>query len=139
LRVKPITDGWNVRFIEHMPFTWAKMQGNDLVSSQEIMDRSSARNSANLNRTVPKWVTVPPNITNYTAQMAHLGFIGAVTDCFCAQCNRFRLTSDGKLRPCLLDDDEIDIREAHKRGAYDCRAGEDHSIRRRCETGATSP
>jgi cyclic pyranopterin phosphate synthase len=46
-----------------------------------------------------------------------LGFIGAVSDCFCAQCNRFRLTSDGKLRPCLLDDDEIDIRGPLRSGA----------------------
>ena len=34
---KTITDGWHVRFIEHMPFAGAKMQGNDLVSTQEIM------------------------------------------------------------------------------------------------------
>jgi len=35
---KTITDGWNVRFIGHMPFAGAKKQDNDLVSSQEIMD-----------------------------------------------------------------------------------------------------
>ena len=46
-----------------------------------------------------------------------LGFIGAITECFCALCNRFRLTADGKLRPCLLDDDEIDIRGPLRRGA----------------------
>jgi cyclic pyranopterin phosphate synthase len=46
-----------------------------------------------------------------------VGFIGAVTECFCSGCNRFRLTADGKLRPCLLDDDEVDIREALRRGA----------------------
>jgi cyclic pyranopterin phosphate synthase len=46
-----------------------------------------------------------------------LGFIGAVTECFCAECNRFRLTADGHLRPCLLDDDEIDLKGPLRRGA----------------------
>jgi cyclic pyranopterin phosphate synthase len=46
-----------------------------------------------------------------------LGFIGAVTECFCERCNRFRLTADGKLRPCLLDDDEVDIKTPVRQGA----------------------
>jgi cyclic pyranopterin phosphate synthase len=46
-----------------------------------------------------------------------LGFIGAVTECFCAECNRFRLTADGHLRPCLLDDEEVDLKGLLRRGA----------------------
>jgi cyclic pyranopterin phosphate synthase len=46
-----------------------------------------------------------------------LGFIGAMTECFCADCNRFRLTADGSLRPCLLDDDEIDLKGPLRHGA----------------------
>lgn len=41
-----------------------------------------------------------------------LGFISAISNHFCAQCNRLRLTSDGKLRPCLFSDAELDIRAA---------------------------
>ena len=40
-----------------------------------------------------------------------------MTECFCAECNRFRLTADGHLRPCLLDDDEVDLKEPLRRGA----------------------
>ena len=113
---KTITDGWNVRFIEHMPFAGAKKQDNDLVSSQEIMDIISKKfgalqpHHASIGNGPAKYFKLPG--ANGT-----LGFIGAVTECFCAGCNRFRLTSDGKLRPCLLDDDEVDIREAIRRGA----------------------
>jgi len=38
------------------------------------------------------------------------GIIAAVTECFCDQCNRVRLTARGGLRACLADDDEIDLR-----------------------------
>ena len=46
-----------------------------------------------------------------------VGFIGPVTDCFCATCNRFRITADGRLRPCLLEDDEMDIKAPLRDGA----------------------
>ncbi|MCK4452483.1 MAG: GTP 3',8-cyclase MoaA, partial [Anaerolineae bacterium] len=36
---------------------------------------------------------------------------------FCYQCNRLRLTADGKLRPCLLSDHEIDLRTPLRQGA----------------------
>lgn len=39
-----------------------------------------------------------------------LGFINAVSNPFCVSCNRLRLTSDGKLRSCLLKGGEVDIK-----------------------------
>ena len=113
---KTITGGWNVRYIEHMPFSNAKKQDNDMVSSQEIMSLISKE----LGELVPHHPRVgngPAKYYKLPNSNGTLGFIGAVTECFCAQCNRFRLTSDGKLRPCLLDDDEIDIRERVRQGA----------------------
>lgn len=38
------------------------------------------------------------------------GIIAAVTECFCAACNRVRLTAQGGLRACLADDQEVDLR-----------------------------
>jgi cyclic pyranopterin phosphate synthase len=46
-----------------------------------------------------------------------IGFITPVTEHFCYRCNRLRLTADGKLRPCLLNDEEIDLREPLRSGA----------------------
>lgn len=44
---------------------------------------------------------------------ARVGFIGAITNLhFCETCNKMRLTADGKMRPCLGDHGEIDLREA---------------------------
>jgi cyclic pyranopterin phosphate synthase len=111
-----ITDGWNVRYIEYMPFTGAKMQGNDMVSSQEIMS-IIRKQFGELEPHRPSVGNGPAKYYKLPDSNGTLGFIGAVTECFCAQCNRFRLTSDGKLRPCLLDDDEINIRESLRCGA----------------------
>ena len=41
-----------------------------------------------------------------------IGFINPVSNPFCGACSRMRLTSDGRLRPCLMTDREIDINEA---------------------------
>lgn len=48
-----------------------------------------------------------------------IGFISALTHHFCKDCNRLRLTSDGKLRPCLFSETEIDLRSALRSGAPD--------------------
>jgi GTP 3',8-cyclase len=48
-----------------------------------------------------------------------LGFISALTHHFCHDCNRLRLTADGKLRPCLFSETEIDLRSAIRRRASD--------------------
>jgi len=39
-----------------------------------------------------------------------IGFITALSQHFCETCNRIRLTSEGKLRPCLFSNKEIDIK-----------------------------
>lgn len=51
---------------------------------------------------------------------ALIGFIGALTSLhFCEACNKMRLTADGKIRPCLGDHGEIDLRGALRAGAND--------------------
>lgn len=53
---------------------------------------------------------------------ALVGFIGAMTTPhFCDACNRMRLTADGKLRPCLGNDGEIDLRVLLRSGADDAQ------------------
>jgi cyclic pyranopterin phosphate synthase len=51
---------------------------------------------------------------------ALVGFIGAMTNQhFCEQCNKMRLTADGKVRPCLGNHFEVDLRAALRHGADD--------------------
>lgn len=47
------------------------------------------------------------------------GFITPISEHFCGECNRLRLTADGKLKPCLLSDQEIDIKTPLRMGAKD--------------------
>lgn len=113
---KTITDDWHVRYIEHMPFENSNSHGNGLISTAEIMRRIES-NIGKLTPHKPSAGNGPARYYKLPDANGTLGFIGAVTECFCAGCNRFRLTADGKLRPCLLDDDEIDIKEPLRRGA----------------------
>ena len=48
-----------------------------------------------------------------------VGFISPLSRHFCSECNRLRLTADGKLRPCLFSDIEYDIRTAAREGTDD--------------------
>lgn len=51
---------------------------------------------------------------------ALIGFIGALTNLhFCEACNKMRLTADGKIRPCLGDHGELDLRSALREGVDD--------------------
>lgn len=49
--------------------------------------------------------------------MGEIGFISPVSSHFCHECNRLRLTSTGHLRPCLLDNHEIDVLTPLRDGA----------------------
>ncbi|KPJ48672.1 MAG: hypothetical protein AMJ38_04765, partial [Dehalococcoidia bacterium DG_22] len=49
-----------------------------------------------------------------------IGFISPLSEAqFCATCNRMRLTADGKIRPCLLTDQEVDLKKTLRRGGSD--------------------
>jgi len=48
-----------------------------------------------------------------------VGFIASITRPFCLNCNRVRLTSDGKLRYCLFAIEETDVRALLRSGAPD--------------------
>jgi cyclic pyranopterin phosphate synthase len=103
----------NVRFIELMPighaFQWFK---EHYVSVDSIIKR--------LPDLVPedKVQGSGPSV-NYRlpgAAMGTVGFIGALSHNFCNRCNRIRLTADGKLKPCLHSDLEVDLRPALREG-----------------------
>ena len=114
-----IDRGWHVRFIEMMPFgTVAGFQTSAYVSSEETM----ARIQAVLGPLRPIDTSGYDPARTYRLDGAHgtLGFISAVSQPFCAQCGRLRLTAEGRLRLCLLRDDEVDLRAPIRAGAsYD--------------------
>jgi cyclic pyranopterin phosphate synthase len=112
---KTIEDGWHVRFIEHMPVIADSPTPSRLFSVKEMRNRIEA-----LGKLEPWKVNVgngPAKYFRLPGAKGTIGFITPVTEHFCYRCNRLRLTADGKLRPCLLSEEEIDLREDLRSGA----------------------
>jgi cyclic pyranopterin phosphate synthase len=112
---KTINDGWHVRFIELMPTAAGDCPEAKLVSAAEIKKRLEPLGI------LEPWRTDvgngPAKYFRLPGATGTIGFITPVTEHFCYQCNRLRLTADGKLRPCLLNESEIDLREPLRTGA----------------------
>jgi cyclic pyranopterin phosphate synthase len=108
---------WDVRFIELMPFgSVADFQHSQVVPSAETKARIEA--ALGPVRALEGYDGHDP-ARPYALDGAQgrLGFISSVTTPFCAGCTRLRLTADGKLRLCLLRDDEVDLLTPLRAGA----------------------
>ncbi len=114
---KTITDGWNVRYIEDMPFGNKANGSSSMVSAREIQGQLAILGQLEPCKTGRG--NGPARYYRFEGSEGTIGFISPVTEHFCRTCNRLRLTADGHLRPCLLDDDEIDIKAAMRGGASD--------------------
>ena len=92
--------GIPVRFIELMPFAENDAFQKYGVSANEVKEKYDLT----LVETVGN--------TDYFALPSgkKVGFIRPLSHKFCAECNRLRLTSDGKILPCLHGDKEIDLK-----------------------------
>lgn len=108
----------HIRFIEYMPvgdlLFW---EPERMMSSEEI--RNVLQNEYEL---IPEKTVEgngPARYYQLTGGKGSLGFISPMSHQFCAECNRIRLTADGKLRGCLYEKQEVDLKEALKRGATD--------------------
>lgn len=107
---------WEFRFIEVMPLTGvAGLAEEGVVSSAELIARIEERFGAL--EPYGQDPADPARRYRIPGAPGKLGFISAVTDPFCATCNRMRLTADGRLHLCLLRDDEVDLRAAIRAGA----------------------
>jgi cyclic pyranopterin phosphate synthase len=114
---RTISDGWNVRFIELMPIgASADWAGNGSVPIPEIRARIEAEVGPLTTVHGPRG-NGPARYHQLDGAQGTIGFIGALSDHFCSSCNRLRLTADGRLRPCLMSDREIDLRQALRSGA----------------------
>ena len=100
---------WQIRFIEMMPFAGqTDFQTNLVVSDKEILELVSDNLSKPtlLNNGI---LDGEARLYRLPGAKGTLGFISSVTNPFCAGCTRARLTSDGKLRLCLLKEKEVDL------------------------------
>lgn len=114
-----LTHHWQVRYIEMMPFgEVAAFAQNSVVSQEEIMQLIEAELGA-LEPIDGGRLDGEARLYRLRGALAPIGFISTVTNPFCAACTRVRLTADGKLRLCLLRDDEGDLLTPLREGASD--------------------
>jgi cyclic pyranopterin phosphate synthase len=110
---------WQVRFIEMMPFGGTTdLQLSGLVTNAEML--------AQIEAAVGPLIHLNGGGLDGEARMyqAHgakgtIGLISSVTQPFCAACTRARLTADGRLRMCLLQEMEVDLLTPLRAGASD--------------------
>jgi cyclic pyranopterin phosphate synthase len=121
---------WHVRFIELMPVAnegdWGEhlpLPGNRLVTAEEMQARLSTQlgvpglfvEALLASSAVPG--NGPARVFRLPNAKGTLGLITPVSQHFCPTCNRLRLTADGKLRPCLLAEGEVDVMSALRSNA----------------------
>ena len=110
---------WHVRFIEVMPLgAGAEWSAKSSVPIAEIRARVEAEWGP-LTAVQGEMGVGPARYYQLPGAAGTVGFISPVSDHFCHLCNRLRLTSDGRLLPCLMSDHAIDLRTPLRAGADD--------------------
>lgn len=106
---------WHVRFIEFMPIGNDQLFKEKLwISSEEL--RQKIRHKWGLEQSNIKG-NGPADVFKIPNAKGTLGFISQMSECFCDRCNRVRLSADGWLRPCLLNESgQIDLKTALRQG-----------------------
>jgi len=109
----------NIRFIEFMPSGEEVINEfeDEFISVQEIKEKLIKKYL--LNPIKISTANGPAKYYQIKGGQGTIGFITALSQHFCKTCNRIRLTSEGKLRPCLFSNKEIDIKEAIRKLARD--------------------
>ena len=111
-----LENDWDVRFIEMMPFgEISDFQQGNVVTFREMRQRVESLFGP-LEEASYDFVD-PSRPFRIPGAMGTLGFISSVSEPFCQGCGRVRLTADGKLRLCLLRDDEVDLLTPLRQGA----------------------
>lgn len=111
-------NAWDMRFIEMMPLgSISHFQVDSVVTADEMKQRIEAE----FGELVPlEWNGHDPaRPYRLPGGKGTLGFISSVSAPFCEGCDRVRLTSDGRLRLCLLRDDEVNLLEPLRDGITD--------------------
>ena len=108
---------WQVRFIEMMPFGGAThFQQNQVVTAGDVKERIEVE-MGQLEPANGGKLDGEARLYQLPGGLGTVGFISSVTQPFCASCSRARLTADGRLRLCLLREDEEDLLTPLRSGA----------------------
>jgi GTP 3',8-cyclase len=108
---------YEVRFIEYMPLdadhAWTREQ---VLTGEEIR---AAIEAVYPLEPLPREPSATARVYRFADGAGRIGFINPVSEPFCGDCNRIRLTADGRLRTCLFSLNETDLRGPMRAGADD--------------------
>ncbi|HET9807237.1 MAG: GTP 3',8-cyclase MoaA [Deltaproteobacteria bacterium] len=105
--------GLIVRFIEFMPLDGLGIWNRNLVvTKKEIIKiiESSFGNVISLNEN-NSYQSDPATVYNFDDGKGQIGFIPSITESFCSNCDRIRLTSDGRFLTCLFEKEGYDLKK----------------------------
>jgi GTP 3',8-cyclase len=111
-----------VRFIEFMP-----LDGDRAWTPDAVLTGAEVRRiieTVHPLEEIPREPHATARVFRFADGRGEIGFISPVSEPFCADCNRIRLTADGKLRTCLFSMHETDLREPLRDGASDAEIEE---------------
>jgi GTP 3',8-cyclase len=108
---------FQVRFIEFMPLDADQAWTPDSVLTGEEL-RQIIHAEYPLEE-LPREPSATARVFRFADGKGEIGFINPVSEPFCSDCNRVRLTAEGKLRTCLFSLHETDLREPLRAGATD--------------------
>ena len=108
---------FQVRFIEFMPLDGDHAWKPDSVLTGEEL-RALIEERYPLEE-LPREPSATARVFRFVDGRGEIGFINPVSEPFCSDCNRIRLTAEGKLRTCLFSLNETDLREPLRSGASD--------------------
>jgi GTP 3',8-cyclase len=106
---------WHIRFIEFMPIGNAGLFGEKgWVDSEALRQRIRERWGLTEGQVAGNG---PADVFQIPGAKGTLGFISQMSECFCDRCNRMRLSADGWLRPCLLNETgQLDLKTMLRSG-----------------------
>lgn len=112
-----LTTPYHVRYIEFMP-----IGGKDFWNDEKYIPTDEIK--ARVEKIAPLLPVKsrkngPARYYKFEGAPGIVGFISALTHHFCGDCNRLRITSDGKMRPCLFSETEIDLKPALRNSPSD--------------------
>jgi len=106
---------YEIRFIEFMPLDADHAWSASQVLTGEVVYPLVAE---------PREPSATARVYRFADGPGRIGFINPVSEPFCADCNRVRLTADGRLRTCLFSLNETDLRGPVREGASDTELDE---------------
>ena len=108
---------FQVRFIEFMP-----LDGDQAWTADQVLTGDELRaiiHAVHPLEEVEREPSATARVYRFADGAGQIGFINPVSEPFCSDCNRIRLTAEGKLRTCLFSMNETDLREPLRSGASD--------------------